>query len=162
MWRTRGINAHTTIIVDIIDTMLRRRQQSAIPPEARKGAGEGEGEGGEGMHVQRLEARDAELGREDAGDEREDGGAGLADARDVAHRAREEPAREDLRAVVHEDRVHGPEQHPHERDRDRVLDERRHDPYRHFEPGRVRAAVSGGPARGGIGRGETHWIAMRA
>ena len=53
------------------------------------------------IYAQRLETRDTKLGCEHASEEREDGRAGLADAPDVAHRTREQPAREDSRAVVH-------------------------------------------------------------
>ena len=85
-------------------------------------------------HSQRLEAGDPELGREQPGEEREHGGARLADARDVAEAPGEQPAREDAGGVVHQDGVHGPEQEPDERDRDRVLEERGDDPDGHFQP----------------------------
>ena len=62
-------------------------------------------------HSQRLQARDAEPRREHAREEREDCGAGLAHAGDVADRGGEQPPRKDLRRVVHEDRVDGPEDH---------------------------------------------------
>ena len=57
----------------------------------------------------------------------------MADAADVAEASREEPTGEDPGGVLREDREHGPEEEPDERDRDAVLDERGHEPDRHFE-----------------------------
>ena len=57
----------------------------------------------------------------------------MADAADVAEASREEPAREDPGRMLREDREHGPEKEPDKRNRDRVLDERGHDPDGHFE-----------------------------
>ena len=127
-WRTRGMNAHTTISVDIIDTMLYDSPNEHPTLHSAHATTK--------KHSQRLQTRNPKLGREQASHEREHGGAGLADARDVAHAAREEPAGEDLGRVVHEDGVHRPEEHADECDRDGVLDERGHDPDGHFEPGR--------------------------
>ena len=84
-----------------------------------------------------MEASNPELRREQPGEEREHGGARLADAGDVAKATREKPAREDARGMVHQDRVHGPHQEPNEGDGDGVLDERGDDPYGYFQPVRM-------------------------
>ena len=57
----------------------------------------------------------------------------MADAADVAEASSEEPAREDTGGLLREDREHGPEKEADERDRNAVLDERGHEPDRHFE-----------------------------
>ena len=63
-----------------------------------------------GQYSQRLQTRDTEPRCQETGQEWQHGGPCLANARDVAHTSSEQPAREDLRAVVDEDGVHRSEE----------------------------------------------------
>ena len=110
---------------------------------------------------QRLETGNAELGREQPGEERQHGRARLADARDVAEAPGEEPAREDARGVVHEDRIHGPQEEPNEGDRERVLEERGHDPDGHFQSAKGHT-VRDCNYMENKEEGRAYWIARRA
>lgn len=79
-------------------------------------------------HSQGRQGRNAKLGREQPGDERQHRGPCLARPSDVPRTRGEEPAGEDGRGVVHQDGEHGAEEEADERDGHGVLNERRDDP----------------------------------
>ena len=83
------MSAHITINVDIIDTTLTHGRVSSRPTQSAD------------RHSQRLETGDAEPGRKEPSEEREDGRAGHADAADVAEASGEEPARKDPGGLLH-------------------------------------------------------------
>ena len=118
-----GTSAHKTTIKLIIETSLRTNTNSSVsdPLILKRPRRERE-------HAQRLQTADACLGRERARHEREDGGAGLAEARDPADGAGEQPRREDARGVIHDERVDRPEEDADEGDRKGTADERGHEP----------------------------------
>ena len=96
----------------IIETSLRTNTNSSVStPSSSRAQPRREQE-----HAQRLQTADARLGRERARHEREDGGAGLAEARDPADGAGEQPWWEDARGVVHDEWVDRPEEDADEGD----------------------------------------------
>lgn len=79
-------------------------------------------------YLQWLQTLDADLGREHAGEEGQEGGPRLAEPGNPANASGEEPRRQHTARVVHDNRIDRPEEKANEGDGNGAPDERRDEP----------------------------------
>ena len=106
------MTAQRTMSVDIIDTTLRDGVSDPVDSSSQRTS-----------DLQGLERGDAELRREQTGEERQHCGAGLTCARDIARTACHQPSRQNGCRMIHEDREHGSQEKAHNRDSNGVLNQ---------------------------------------